>query len=56
MDSLSLNEEPNCQVDRCCMLTLGFFSLLALSSKTCLALTSYCPNVCGAQCSTQTLR
>lgn len=52
MDSLYLNEESNCQVDKCCMLTLGFLSLLALLSKTCLALSCCCPNGCGAQCKT----
>lgn len=41
-----------CWVNKCCILTLGFLSLLLLSSKTCLALAHYCPNVCGGQCKT----
>lgn len=40
------------QVNKCCILTLGFLSLLIPSSKTCLALARYCPNVWGGQCKT----
>lgn len=53
MDSLCLNEESNCQVVKCFTLTLGFLPLLALSSKTFLALACYFPDVCGAQCKTE---